>query len=612
MIAAARKEGTAQAWAMAALAVALFYWGLAVFDTVHWHPGYAWGDETDIISYLQRAREGMPMAWMPGFGSLHKALLLACMEIWPGRLWTSSVPALLGLGLEAWLLYKVAARWHSSKAAFFAVLVAMSAAFTLIRARISTSFSLFPAEWLFLLWLRPHASKPWQQALWGGLLGLFCFDYEAWLPSALLFLLLPIEGWSSWRRVGVEALGCLLLVAALLSPEQARLYLERRRAGSFLNSLAPSAGSNGVAQLLFGGPCLPYFAPRGHGTLPLWECLALPAGFWVWGRNAWRPLLYAALGIGLTLAGGAHYGTPTHRIIAAWPVLALLAGAGLERIWELLEGAEKRALFAGVLALCVGYQGWVWASVQSAYDVPYRGPVRDLQRAAKAGVELSRSSGLPFVTELHAIKGPELRFLAGIDLPLPLSGSTRVVAYLPWEYSPGPVQGATERRSFREGAYGPLEVGILSGAAAAQALEAERELRPCFLKKMMGSLDSARASAQWLREHPQAGPWARTLGQDFLGTVLNGSGRVGFAWVQSLEKEPLISVRPLIVALVALGNDPLTALPIARRARRLDPKDARVRRLEDEILGQLGKKEERLRLEREAGELDARGLLNAE
>lgn len=604
---------TRDRWAASSLALVLALVALVVIE-IQWHPGYALGDEADVISALQRMREGMPAAWVLGYGCLHKWLALGSLSLWPGRLWAGSVPGVVGFALEGWLLFLIGRRLGGSRAGFFAVLAGLFAAFSLIRARVALSFSLFALEWLLLFWLRPLARRPWAALLWGALLGLFCFDYEAWLPMALLLLLLPLQEGLSREQRGWELVGLAAVLVALVPWHEWAAYLDRRHQASVLRAASPQSWWQGLWQLVWAAPCEPYMAPAGHGVLPLWQLVALPLGFKAWGRNAWRPFIYVAAGIALVLAGGAPYGLPAHRLIMAWPLLALLTGLGLDHAMKRWGSLPQRVGIIVLLSAAVGHQAGVWVEAAQAMDIPSRSPIRDLHQAARAAWERSRDTGWPIVSELHPLKGPQFRFLSGQPLPVPEAQATTVVAYLPWDYLPAVKGQRIEVARFKTaGGSAPEFLGVLTGQAAQDALGTERAQRPLLSKRPFIFLPSGALEAAWLRENPQASPWARTFALDYEGMVLQHNHRVSVEWIRALDREALVSVRPLIVGILALKeSDPPAALALARRARNLDPFDARIRRLERGLLLRLGRQDEALRLDQEVQTLYEQGRLLSE
>ena len=607
-----REEGLRWAWAALALTAGVLL--LLSMEIAVWHPGYALGDEGDIITYLQRVREGMPFRWVVANGSIHKTLTLAAMSLWPGKLWASSVPGVSGLAVECLLLFAIGRRLAGPRAGFFALAVGLLSAFTLIRARVALSFCLFPAEWLFLFWLRPLARRPWAAASWGALLALCCFDYEAWLPMAALLLLLPLQPGLSPQQRRWELAGFALVLAFLLPLRQLAASLDRRRNASFLRSRDPESLWLKLWQLLWEAPCQPYMAPAGHGVLPLAGMLALPWGLRAWGRAPWRAALYILVGIAIALAGGTAHGLPAHRVIMAWPLLALLSGLAIDLAFKSSQSTFIHACLAAGIIVFGACQLKVWRDASGAMDRGSRAPIRDLKKAAEAAWQQSQALGLPLVTELHPLKGAQFRFLTGRELPLPGPQADRIVAYLPWDYLPALKGSKAQVLGFKEGGTSaPEYIGVVEGQAAHDALETEREQRPLLLRTRLFSLESGASEAAWLREHRTARPWARTFALDYEGFVLDANYRASVAWARALQGEALVSVRPLIYGIVTLRQvDPQEALRLAVRARQLDPLDARVRRLERSLLLALGRQAEAQARDREVQALYQQGRLLSE
>jgi hypothetical protein len=601
-------------WAQMALALGALVLALLVLDLVVLHPGYAHGDETDIIARIQRLREGMAIGWDLGQGSIHRRLMLVFMSLWPGRLWASSAAALAGVCAEGFLLFALGRRLAGSRAGFFAVLLGLASAFTLIRARVALSYSLFTAEFLLMLWLRALATRPWQWILWGAALGLLCFDYEAWLPVSALCLAVPFMQPLPLRQRAWELLGLLCVVAALLPLDHLMQYLERRKNASLSNSGSPSAGWRGLWQLLFDAPCLPYMAPQGHGVLPFWYWLLLPFGLGRhWGRRFWAPLLYIGLGLLLPLMGGAPYGLPAHRAIAAWPALVLLGALGLEQV-AIARQAQNTSLriFLGLaLAFLAGHQFWVWQEVQWSMDLNFRARVRDMKRGADVAWARSQAEGIPLVTELHPMEGAQFRFLVGHPVPMPDARSTTILAFVPWEYLPALQHRTLPVLSFQEQESSPPAVlALLSGPLGAECLEAERTFRPLALQRQQHTVGSLDLMLKWLRENPKAGPWARTLVLDSMLDSAHYVARSKADWLIALRFEPLISARPVILASNTLKRlDPKLAYQFALHAAEMDPQNGGALAAESDALKALGCPEEALVLDQAAQIKADQGLL---
>ena len=602
-----------QRWALAAALAASSALALVSLDVLRWHPGFAMGDESDVLSFLQRYNEGMPWRWMILNGSLHKSLLAACMRLWPGNLWVSSLPNLAALAGEAVLLFMVGRSLAGPRAAFFAVLLGLVSAFTLLRARVALSYGLFPVEWLGLVWLRGKVGRPRSALLWGALLGLCLFDYEGWLASAALLLLLPLGSTVDRRQRAWELAGCAVLLLALLSWGPWVEYLVRRRSASLGYAAFGAPGARALAEILLGGSPLPYLAPSGTGVCAPWLLLLALLGFGTWGRRGWPWLAVLALGLALPLMGGAPYGLPAHRFIVAWPAVALGAGMGADRLltlWPTKSGAWALGL---LLAAGLGQQTLAWRRSQDAMDGRYRAPMRDMKRAADAA-RAETGGGRALVTELHPVKGALFRFLVGRPVPLPDAAAKQVLALVPSDYAPalrGNKGRGEVRQTFQEQAGGSASlVLVLDGADAAEVLRTEREIRPLLASRQQGTPENAQAAKAWLAGNPQAGPWARTIALDSASMAAWYNLRFSFEDYAALMHERLVSARPLLlVAPTVAERDPVAALQLLRRAEGIDPANARVRQLEVGVLRRLGKDVEARRLETESAALDQRGRL---
>jgi hypothetical protein len=607
-------EKSSRDWQAAALGLTALMVLLVWADTVFWHVGYAYGDETDIVAAAQRLREGMPFSWDILGGSLHRWALLASMSLWPGRLWAPSVPAMAALAVEACLLFAVGRRLGGPRAGFFAVLAGLVSCFTLVRARACVSLSLFPAEWLILVWLRIYCRRPWAWLMWGVGLGFCCFDYEAWAPTALLFLLLPFLEPLSWRQRAWEGLGLLAAVAVLLPPGTLAYYVQRRENASLLQPKSGSAGWDGFKGLVFGGRTLPYLAPLGFAVLPAWDWLLWPLGLSFWPKRWWVPLAYVALGVALPLMGGAPFGLPAHRAVALWPALALLMGLALDRIAAQTSSSWGRAVFALLILAVASQQLWAWQFNQNAMDPQFRGPMRDLKRAAAAGWEQSLRMNVPLVTELHPMLGAQFRFLTGHAVPLPDASADTVVAFLPCEYFSAVRKHTVAVATFQETAgYEPAMVAILTGPLAKDCVSAERDFRPLLLKAPTYSQRSSRLVFEWLRENRTAGIWNRTLAVDYLMNTAWYGNELNSVWIENTYREPLVSAHPLLVAAHgAEDKSPETALKVVRRARGIDPYNGDTWVLERSLLVRLKRDAEVTALDKAEAPYQQKSLLFAE
>ena len=609
------KPAAGGGWLRGALALSALILALLVLDVFRWHPGYSLGDESDVVGFLQRVREGMPWRWVLTNGSLHKSLLYLAMQAWPGSLWVTSLPGILALPLEAALLFALGSRLAGPRAGFFAVLAGLCASFTLVRARLGLSLSIFPLEWLALLWSRSRCRRPWAWVVWGAALGICLFDYEAWAPGVVLFMVLPFLEPVPLRQRAWELLGVASLLLLLLPWQQVIEGYERRRAGSlFLKGSSPasaSAGWKGFIGLFWGGKTMPYMAPPGHGVIPLWYVLALPLGLKHWGRRAWLPLVYLAAGAALVLAGGAPYGLPAHRFIAAWPALALLTGLGLDRAFDLLPSARQRRLLAVAVALACGQQLFNWASSEAQMDGAFHGPNRNLKAAAQAAWEQSKRTGLPLVTELHPLKAPEFRFMVGHPVPWLPAHPDSVVAFLPWEYLPALRGEKVTVATFQEeGGVAPGYVGLLHGSQAKAAMETELAMRPLMQRSQLFSLKSRALMGDWLLRNPEAGDWARTYALDYVSYVDWHSAHYDFKDIEALHKERLVSARPLIMAAMSTSESlPEFSLDTLRWGLRVDPFNGSLWTLEDAQLRRMSRTAEADERRRRFDEQNAKGLL---
>jgi hypothetical protein len=589
------RRGEDAAWARGAAGLALFGLALLLLDALVWHRGYAFGDENFKVGTFQRIIEGAPNWWSLTQGSLHRALTVLCMRLLPGRILALSLPAMAAYALECALLFTLLKRWAGARAAFFGVAAVTLAAFTLVRGRSVLSFSLFPAEWLLLVLLRDACKKPWQQVLWGALLGLFCHDYDGWLLTAAALFVLPFPSRRGFRDLAYEAAGFIAVVLALTGTAGLLDYVRRRQNSSFLNETMPSAGWDGLRQLFTGGNPLPYMAPQGHPVVPWWFWPPLLLGLpWVLRR---RPALLAFLGLGLLapLLGGTLYGVPCHRFIIGWPAACILAGLGMDAGLRRLEGKRWAALLAfGWLTVGAAVELGAWQRSQDASDAGFRSVTRNIEQAALAAKAKALSLGVPLVTELHPDHGAQVRFFSG-QSPVPVTtGAACVVAVIPWDYLPAVKRRLDNLQAFQDSPGQPAAfAGVYHGADAARLAAVELKVRPVLKQYADISFSEFFALQHWLEDNKDSSAWARNIIWDKLLCDAVGFAAVPRPWFERVWMERMVTARVYYHASRSLqGPEPEEALRLLRAARAVDPYNGSPWQGEELILRRLGRKAE--------------------
>lgn len=538
-------------------ALGLGFLALALADCGLWHPGFSYLDEgSGTVSKIQEWHEGRALPFELFKGSLHRGLA-AWLTLPFGRsLWVFRAISLGALFFECLLLWRFTAERFGQGAAAWAVAACLASAQTFLRARSLLSFTLLPLELLLLLSLMRREWSWKGSLLLGALAALTATDYEGAMllmpVVALYWLASPRhERPRGWELFAGYALAIGLLAWA--SRDGLGEYFSRRLRSLPHNALNPLRLAWLFAQSFFGSAdCIGYLGVKGRSFLPLWALPAFAAGLWV--SLARHRLLMAWLAVGLLPAFSIAGSSEPNRILAAWPVICMLCGAGLawlskrtgNLLWVLV-------LAGGIFWEAAGYR----ASMSEAYPFWY-GESAAIQNLAK------KFEGRRLVNELGGEYSSQFRFL----WPDAKAGAAELFV-LPLEYAPGLGKDAARLRQD-----GVAYLDSPAPALAARLGAVDAELRAVRLTlpnyacrrhaEMIGAyLDSGRGDA-----------WTRTALLEEALRWSSGIGEMDRSLLQRALHEPLVSSSSLIwlSEMATRSGDQAFARRLCARARQVDPR----------------------------------------
>ena len=393
--------------------VAAIFMLLLALDCGLWHPGYAYLDEGNQVSMVQDWREGRAIPFELFKGSVYRACAVACVKVLGPSLLALRMPGLVALGLECLLLFRMGCSFFGRRAGLWAVLACLACAQTFLRARSLLSFTVLPFEMLALLMILPREWSGWASFLYGAALGALLSDYEGGLLClpivALFWMLSPPRSRPSVTHA-LAGFGLVLGCLVWNSWDGMADYLSRR-----MRSL-PGVGMPSTFPLtqflnsfFMGGDCIAYLGVSQRSFVAAWTLPALAIGLTLALRRATKLLLWLALGClpCVTIAAAAE----PNRILAAWPALCILCGAGLA--WLLLVGGGIWEAKGYSDSMKVGYERWYSESTA----------VARLQQ---------RNPGKQLVNELGGEYSSQFRFLWPQGEP-----GAKTMFLLPWEFAPG-------------------------------------------------------------------------------------------------------------------------------------------------------------------------------
>lgn len=575
-------------------------------STADWsflHPGYNAYDEEAAVAQVQARREGAPLRFRLGQGSLNHWAQSASAALAGPSLGALHFPAAAALVLEVLLLLAWGRRLGSLRAGLWAALIGLAAPMSWVRARSLLSFSLFPVEALAAAWVLPRrGAGPWRAAaIWAGL-SLLLLDYELWLAGLpLLFLL-----WLLWQRptrgealAGAAGLGLAALTLALVSGFDPSAWWQVRRGFAFAsNGADPGLAARlvaGLRMVCWGGEVQPYFGVAQAPWFPLWAWPFLGLGLLAAWRRARLPAALALAGLAPLLLTRSQ--AEPQRLLLAWPALCLLVGLGAAAF----IGRRRERLAFAALVLALG-SAWGWRQFQASQDQDYArtyGAAADRQAAAKALCRALPEGKAEVLSDLCLEGGLCLRFHldeAGLKPGGPL------VAAAPWDLFPqgGPPSWGRWMAVDRVPGIPPF-LWLLPAPAKAQDLRREDARLKAFWRSAQAAASPVQRLAlaeAALQASPAPGPWAYTVLAGALCGQARDLGGLPPDRVQALLKGPLLGggVQQSLAETLA-PREPMRALALAQAAAQADPRRLEAWTLQAGILRKNGHETEARALE---------------
>jgi hypothetical protein len=581
------------AWLLwATLAGLASAYALVLFDVSLWHPGYAYGDERNIIWWLQSLREGASLSWKFGRGCLSLRALWLWVEVNGTGLAGLHTPQMAALALEWLCLALVARRWFGEEAAAWSLLAAAVSAQAWVSARSLLSFQALPMETLLLAALAGGVRSRTAALAWGAASALLFYEYDgAFIAVPAVWLACVALDPAFRRRAGYSGAALLLAGLAIFLHESGRLA---SYAGVRLGSIDSVADQGALGRLGFlkslftGGQVLPYFGVSAWPAWPWWTWAGLAAGVWHLRRSPGLWLAAWALGAVLVaLMAHSNYGLPLHRLAAAVPALALLSGLGLARL-RLRLGA--RAWVLGLLLLAgAASEGWAWWRHQMTFAPELYNRCSGLNEARLAFSEELKDPSLRVLSQLNGLPQGDVRFV--LDRPLALGGPPpdHVLAIVPAAYADALGNSGGAAAWFWEAkGLEPTLVVEARGAQAARLSAIQDSLAPLIgaTEDLPQRLERTRA---WMRAPRSADPWTWTavLEADLQAAVLTGRlGKEDLAWVAA--RRPVSDAPWMVLARASYKGEPRATIQDCRVALALNPRDGEAMLLEERCLRGLG------------------------
>jgi hypothetical protein len=558
-----------QAWLLAGLLLAyavMLGWSLQVG-----RPGFLGYDEEGLLDKLQAAREGTPLHWAFGAGSLSTGLIWLLSALCGPQLFWIRLPSLLASLAAAVFLFQLVRPHLGERAAAWSVLAFGVNTTSFALARGCTAVPLATAAFLGLTLLLERLEQPRHWALWGLGAALMSLDYEGWL------LALPVlVGWAFWRlrqqaqaqRLALAsglAFGLALIVA--IQPEW-KGYLQSRAAISGAPRPWNQAWQN-LQALLGGGDRVLISGAPGDPWPPLWSLtLTLPGLPVLWRR--WRWLL-AALPLGLSPLGLLTSDGEPHRFYVAFLVLCVAAGAGAERL--LARPTPLRHLPLLLLLAGAIQSVRAWTAVPAARLAQAYGRSQGLAAAADFLRATAPPDGWRILSGLGAYSDGAFRYLCDASK---VKRGSRPVALIAWDYLPALVSlegyrvslPATDGRAFT----------LFFPAASAQA-RLEKVLQELTaLRRHLGHaspVERRRLLQEALDGDDLRDPWSRTVAWELWMEASLQMHDVDPERLNRAAREPLLSGWIFDAAARHIESaDPLAAQRLRRRALRADPRRA--------------------------------------
>lgn len=573
----AAQERWLRRWALSLLVLVA---ALLLAETFAWRPGYAVGDESIQMRLLLRTAEGQPFQWRFLQGCLQRFSLQTWLAWIPFGMGSLHLPGLACFALELWGLWALACRWAGRRAAWGALIFILAAASTWMRVRSLLSFQWQPLLMIGLALGAVQVRQVWQAVLLGAAASLLLLDYEAGVLALPFVLWACAERESNVRsHLGWILLGAGLGTTALLAWQWdvVRAYAHLRatvNAGGAVDQGLLAAWGHNLAQLFMGGEPLGYLGVKAWPTLPPWGWIPLALGVSVAARRQrWGLLAWPLVVLLLTQCSRSPWGLSPHRLTAAWPALAILAGLGLERL--LGEGSRR----VQILVLCclpLGFAGELsaWFHHMAIDGAAIYGRSARLQEAVDALSSPALGGGLPVLSHLYELRYPELRWhRRGHPTPLPGPSTQAVWVLLPPEYRVPAESLPLESRLWRRS---PNEQGAWAvkaqGPLAARFIGMDRALAPLALQQASDLRRASDEDRAWLASPAAKDDWAwsavlqRDLDRIWLGLPMEEA-----QWELYASRRPIQPGPDTKLGQAIQKDEPQNALRMYARALALDP-----------------------------------------
>lgn len=586
-------------WLLLAAALgALGAFLLVALDVSVWHPGYAYGDERDVLAWIQHQREGAPLIWQFSRGCFSMSAVKAFVALNGTDLASLHTPQLLSLALEWLFLALVARRWFGEEAAAWALLALCVSAQTWLRARSLLAFQFLPMETLALALAAGRVQGRPAALAWGLAAGLLFYEYDGAFIAVPGVWLACVALDPGFRRQARWSMAALALAGVLLLAQDHGL-LQRYLAVRLGTSGAQAPGSvlsKGLARLeglAFGGACQPYLGICFWPAWPWWTWAGLALGAWGLLRTRGAALLaWAAAGVLLTQAVASPYGPPVHRLVAMAPALALLSGVGLARLRQGL--GSKAWLLALLLAAGALSEGWAWWRHQAAFAPELYARCESLRQVRQDWSVRLQDPSLRLVTQLSGRTEADARFV--LDRPLGTGGPppSHVLALLPGDYAEALGPDKAQARWY-VGAKGfePELALELGGPAAARLAAVEDAVAPLVVYGQDDNRAREEAARAWLEAQPakpvpiDAWAWTAALEADAEAGTRTGG------WDDEdqrlLQSRPLACAAPwMVLARASCAADPRLSMAQSGQALAVDPTNGEALLIQAACLRTLG------------------------
>jgi hypothetical protein len=544
---------------------------LFIFEWAYWHPGWSAIDEATVFLQVSHWLDGLGDLRVTA-GSLHHVSLFLSCRLFGASIAALHFPPLFAIALECLLLRAAFSRLFGPRAALWAALCHLLCAFTLLRSRSLLSYSLVPAEALFLLWAFLRFPSPAGRFFWGLACGLMTLDYELWLygmAMAAAFALAAERGKAG--RLAISAGLALGFGAALfVSMDSLASYVAVRSSTSApARSLGLLSGFAGRLKGYFlGGTAVPYLGTDGLGAFPAWAWAGLIPGLAVaWSKARW---VLAWLALGLLPLAAPSPGLEPQRALMAWPALCAVAGLGFAWLSGALKPPGKTAAWAVLLLLPLA--GYAWElraharSMGAAWNELY-GPSQALSQAV---TKMRALDAKPLLNFDFQSTSPARLLSRGKTAP-----SGPAVALIPWYDLPQLSREGGRLEIVRDAASGKEAILFFPEGASLPRMR-EVNLRLGLLWDHLTGRDRvvrARVLEGLLEDPAWRNPWLRNRVWIELIEALHFTGRLDGPHLEALLAARLPSAEAYREAALLQGRRrPALAIRLMERAAAIDPR----------------------------------------